>query len=210
LLTGCLGLSFGSAAFRDYKHTNKMSDFKNINRKLSKLAHYLDNGIYTIVGVEAVNHFRKSFENEGFTDTSLEKWSDVKRRDPSSPWFGYSYGSGVSVPNDHPKRKGAKSDWKQRKQNAATHYSPTAGKTKILHSQKNELKDSLKWVRMGNAVRITAAGAYAQLLNEGGPMKIFGKKATTMPKRQFMGPSKVLKEKIESEIAKDIINIFKS
>jgi len=33
-----------------------------------------------IIGVEAVNHFKSSFDNEGFTDETLEKWPEVERR----------------------------------------------------------------------------------------------------------------------------------
>ena len=34
-----------------------------------------------IVGREAVNHFQEGFQNEGFTDKSLVKWPEVKRRE---------------------------------------------------------------------------------------------------------------------------------
>ena len=40
----------------------------------------------TIVGVEGVNFFTESFQNEGFTDEVLEPWPDVKRRtNPTRP-----------------------------------------------------------------------------------------------------------------------------
>lgn len=40
-----------------------------------------------IMGIEAVNHFKQSFTNEGFTDSTLEKWAEVERRKPGSPWY---------------------------------------------------------------------------------------------------------------------------
>jgi phage gpG-like protein len=40
------------------------------------------------MGIEAENHFKESFPNQGFTDESLEPWADVKRRNPNSPWYG--------------------------------------------------------------------------------------------------------------------------
>lgn len=46
--------------------------------------------IKDIVGKEAVDHFKESFQNEGFTDETLNPWKDVKRRDPASPWYGHS------------------------------------------------------------------------------------------------------------------------
>lgn len=33
-----------------------------------------------LVGAAAVDHFKKSFRDEGFTDATLEPWKDVKRR----------------------------------------------------------------------------------------------------------------------------------
>ena len=35
----------------------------------------------TIAGVEAVNHFKASFKNEGFTNDSLVKWKARKKKD---------------------------------------------------------------------------------------------------------------------------------
>ncbi len=40
----------------------------------------IDTDLTTIVGREAVNHFQEGFQNEGFTDTALIKWDEVKRR----------------------------------------------------------------------------------------------------------------------------------
>jgi phage gpG-like protein len=46
----------------------------------NKLNEGLENDIADIVGTEAVNHFKESFQNEGFTDNAIEKWVEVKRR----------------------------------------------------------------------------------------------------------------------------------
>ncbi|NCB68477.1 MAG: virion morphogenesis protein [Bacteroidia bacterium] len=43
--------------------------------------------IKDIIGTEAVNHFKQSFVNEGFTDKTLEKWPEVERRKPESAWY---------------------------------------------------------------------------------------------------------------------------
>lgn len=50
------------------------------NDLASKLTDALYTDIPDIVGIEAVNHFQDSFQNEGFTDVSLERWVEVKRR----------------------------------------------------------------------------------------------------------------------------------
>lgn len=43
-------------------------------RKLQQAADFLQNDIMDIIGIESINHFKQSFEDEGFTDASLEKW----------------------------------------------------------------------------------------------------------------------------------------
>lgn len=185
-----------------------MSDFKKLYAKLDRIQKYLDNQLPTIIGVEAVNFFKESFDNQGFTDQTLEKWKEVKRRDPKSVWYGFKYGATSPVPDNHPKRKGAKSKWKQRKAGASSNYSPTATKTKILHSQQNELKNSIKYTPMTLGAKITAAGVYAKVINEGGKIKVFGKTPATMPKRQFMGTSQVLNRKLAEIIKHDISKIL--
>jgi hypothetical protein len=54
-----------------------MQDFiKNIK----KIQIYLNDRVFEVVGNEAVRHYKKSFRNEGFTDSKLTKWEKVKRR----------------------------------------------------------------------------------------------------------------------------------
>ncbi len=40
----------------------------------------IENELPTVVGRMAVDHFKENFQNEGFTDNSLEPWQEVKRR----------------------------------------------------------------------------------------------------------------------------------
>ncbi|HUM50472.1 MAG TPA: phage virion morphogenesis protein [Chitinophagales bacterium] len=47
---------------------------EELNRKIQAVQFFLHNDIMDIIGVESVNHFKQSFEDEGFTDSSLEKW----------------------------------------------------------------------------------------------------------------------------------------
>lgn len=58
---------------------------KGFLNKVLKTAAYLRNDFPRIVGIEAVNHFKESFQNEGFTDKTLVKWKDVKRRTNPRP-----------------------------------------------------------------------------------------------------------------------------
>ena len=50
-----------------------------------------------IIGTEAVNHFKQSFVNVGFTDKSLEKWAEVERRKPESSWYKKGANSGRKI-----------------------------------------------------------------------------------------------------------------
>ena len=53
----------------------------DLQRKLKKVQTYLKRDVKKIIGVEAVNFYKKSFRDEGFTDRSPTKWKEVKRRD---------------------------------------------------------------------------------------------------------------------------------
>jgi phage gpG-like protein len=59
-------------------------NLKDLDKRMNEVQVAVEQSINTdlprIVGVEAVNHFKEGFENEGFTDTTLVKWQDVKRR----------------------------------------------------------------------------------------------------------------------------------
>jgi phage gpG-like protein len=47
---------------------------EEFKRKLQQAADFLQNDIMDIIGIESINHFKQSFEDEGFTGASLEKW----------------------------------------------------------------------------------------------------------------------------------------
>ncbi len=53
---------------------------KDLQRKLKAAGEYLKNDLKKVIGVEAVSFYTKSFLDEGFTDHSLTKWKEVKRR----------------------------------------------------------------------------------------------------------------------------------
>lgn len=56
-----------------------MQDFIN---KINQLNNFLQNDVQDIVGTEAVHHFKKSFDDEAFSDKSEKDipWKEVKRR----------------------------------------------------------------------------------------------------------------------------------
>jgi len=174
-----------------------MSDLNKIIAQLDRAISYLQNDAKTIIGVEATNHFKDSFTNQGFTDGRLEKWDEVERRKPTSSWKGFQYGSNAA------------NGKKRRKPSSPTNYSPSAETRPILSGPTGELMNSIQWEKTARGVRVFAATAYAKIQNEGGPMKIFGKTAGIMPKRQYMGPSKVLTDRIKRILLKDLTTILR-
>lgn len=59
-------------------------DLKELERRLTamkdEIERDMERDIPLIVGTEAVNHYQEGFQKEGFTDTSLIRWAEVKRR----------------------------------------------------------------------------------------------------------------------------------
>ncbi|HLO59044.1 MAG TPA: phage virion morphogenesis protein [Lentimicrobium sp.] len=54
----------------------------DIRRKQKEIAEYIANDAPRHVGKIAVDHFKLGFDNEGFTDATLKRWKEVKRRQP--------------------------------------------------------------------------------------------------------------------------------
>lgn len=175
-----------------------MADFSQIHKKLKDLEKYLSNDLPKKIGIEAVNHFKKSFQDQGFTDKSLEKWDDVKRRDASSSWYGFQYRAKSSRPGST-----------RRKEGSTTNYSPAATKRPILTGETGQLKDSIDWLAVGRRIEITASTAYSKIQNEGGDIKVFGKASGQITARKFMGDSEALRQRINKIIENDLNMILK-
>lgn len=173
-----------------------------------RLKRYIKRDLPRIVGIEAVNHFKNSFDKQGFTDKSLAKWKNAKRRDPNSKWYGFEYRSTAKLPANHPRRKGTIKKYKARKETPITNYSPAATKRKILSGSTGDLKESLEYQIQPGRVIVSSNLPYAEIQNEGGTAQIFGKKTFKMPKRQFMGKSQQLDKTIERLLDEDLKRIF--
>ena len=148
-------------------------DLKEFNERLSwlgdEMESAIDGDIADIVGTEAVNHYQEGFDNEGFTDQSLERWPEVKRRQG--------------------KGKGA------------------VALRKILTGRSGTLRDSIRFDKEPGKVIVSAnplnAGAgefnYAPVHNFG--VSDAGRnRSTVIPKRQFIGRSAKLDQKITGQI----------
>lgn len=141
------------------------------------------NDIKDIIGTEAVNHYKESFQNEGFTDETLNPWKDVKRRDPKSPWYGHSGQTGK--------------------------FSAARTTAKVLTGETRELQNSITYERIPGGARIKSDKPYAAVHQFGGLAKIYGKKSFNMTPRPFIGKSAVMVRKINDKIKKEFARLLK-
>jgi phage gpG-like protein len=130
-------------------------NFKQVIRKLTR-----DRSFPRRLGTLAVNHFKQSFRDEGFTDGSLKKW-------------------------------------RKRKNNV------DAGRAVLVKS--GDLRRSIKIKRASfKSIIVGTTGIpYATIHNEGGSTR-FAK----MPKRQFIGDSRILEKKLKRRILRQIEKSF--
>lgn len=153
-------------------------------QKLQEINEYLEGGdMREVMAETAIDHFRGSFEDEGFTDSKLNPWQDVKRRDPDSPWYGRSGQTG--------------------------NFSESRTKAKILTGETGHLRASFKYIPTAKGVRVQNTAPYAAVHQYGLPAKVYGKKPFTMPRRPFMGDSKEMRDKIQKAILSDLESILK-
>ena len=154
-----------------------------------------------IMGKTAVDHFRDNFSHGGFVNNGVQTWQDVKRRDPDSPWYGFDYKgekrTSYKFKRDQKTGKTSKASNQKR-----LNFSMASTQRLPLNSQRKELYNSIRYAPLEDGVVIISDKPYSFVHNEGGMIKVFGKHPTRVPKRQFIGESKELNEKIRKEIIK--------
>lgn len=173
---------------------------EELNQKLREFnafqKDYIENSVPEIIGTEAVKHYKQSFVNEGFTDEALEKWPDVKRRDPSSEWYAFSYKANSPKPGVKPK------NGEQRR--GATNFSPSRANDRVLTGETLELQNSISYLVKPGKVTIRSDKPYSKVQNEGGLAKVFGRTSFQMKARKFIGNSRQLREKMNDKFNRDI------
>lgn len=157
---------------------------RRFREKMQEIQAFIEgDDIKDIIGVEAVNHFQGSFDNEGFTDKTLQPWQDVKRRDDKSEWYGHSGQTGK--------------------------FSQARTTAKILTGETRELRNAISYVHTDSGVKVTSPTAYGRVQQFGLLAKVYGGKSFQMTPRPFMGKSVLLKNNIEDKIKKELIKILK-
>ena len=162
---------------------------QKLKQKLAQIELVRTNDVPRIIKEEAVNHYEKSFEVEGKLDDTVQPWPDVKRRDPNSPWYGFSLGATSPRPGQKNKKK-------------VTNFSPTRTLDKILTGETNELKNSITGTIKPDRVTISSDKPYSRVHNFGGKAYVFGKTEFMMKARPFIYPSAMLVWTIKGKIKK--------
>lgn len=173
---------------------NKLPDIRKLKNKVLKL---IDNDLPKLAGNRAVRHFKASFENGGFTDTTLQPWRKTKSGKRSR--FGQKSG-GILIGSGALKRsirilkaKGGSVIVTAGNQNikyaqihneGGTVNIPITAKSRKYFWHMYKITNDLKWKRMA----LTKKESFT----------------FKMPKRQFMGNSKMLNNEIAHLIAKKI------
>lgn len=165
-----------------------MSDFSqfddDIIRQTKELEEFMENDLLEIIEVEGLNHFEESFDNEGFTDGSLEKWKPRKTKEKK----------GRDITRYRTNKVGKKG-------NLNSYGRKNEGRAILTghNTGGNKLRNSLKAKKVGDGVEFSTDKEYAEAHNEG---------EGNMPKRQFMGASKQLDQKIIKKVDKTLDKIF--
>ncbi len=57
---------------------------RHVAQQAEKIRRYVERDAPRVIAIEAVNHFKKNFMNQGFTDESNTPWKPAKRTQPAS------------------------------------------------------------------------------------------------------------------------------
>ena len=163
-----------------------MSDLSEIQKLLDRAAQEIPDKVLKIIGVEGKNFIQKNFRDEGFTDSSTEKWQERKTEDRQ----------GRDITRYRTSRRG--------KAGNLNKYGSSIKDRAILTgfaTGGNKLRNSFRYrVSIGSSqVTFYTYKEYAERHNEG---------LDGMPKRRFMGKSAYLNTQISKKINKELDKIL--
>lgn len=158
--------------------------FAQVKRDIQQVA----KEIVTIAGVEGVKHFKKSFTDQGFTDAGLQKWPGRKRNTDPGRAILVKTGRlrrGVRVLSKTDKTVKVGVDLNEV---PYAQYHNDGGNFAVkAHRRRNSRYD----VFNASTRRKSASG-----------LNIVAGHTRKVPKRQFVGDSKQLTDKIEKQVAR--------
>lgn len=154
---------------------------KFIKQKAKEVNRYIKKDAPRIVAKMARDHAKQSFQDEGYTDETFEKWQEVKRR--------------------------KEENLKRGKRGKILKNQPREQRRKILTDTGDLQRSIQSEVISDELVEIGTDLNYAQAHNEGTTNAGRNNKVT-IPKRQFLGKSKKLETDIKNKFKADITNIL--
>lgn len=161
---------------------------KNLTKDMHALArntaNFIQRDLPKIVEVEGLKHIKESFRNEGFTNRGLDKWKERKTKDDSGR-------DTTRYRTDRVGRKGSLNRYGRKIQGRPILTGYATGGNKLRNS----------WRAKTNRHRVVfyTYKPYAKRHNEG---------TDGMPKRQFVGPSKKMDDKIERKVNQSMNRLF--
>lgn len=162
-----------------------MSDLSDLQNLLNRAARELPGVVTTIIEVEGLAFIQKNFSDQGFNDTGLEEWKERQTTD--------TRGRDITrYRTNRTGRMGNLNRYGSKNQDRAILTGHATGGNKLrnsFHSRKDK-----------DHVRFFTAKEYAERHNEG---------KDGMPKRQFMGKSQYLENRIKAKLTQKLNNIFR-
>ena len=162
-------------------------DLNDLQKLLLKAAQEIPEKGLRIIGNEGKLFIQKNFQDEGFTDTSTDKWEERKTEDDQ----------GRDITRYRTNRMG-------RAGNLNRYGSKNVDRALLTGyaTGGDKLRNSFKFrISLGSKeVRFYTAKKYASRHNEG---------LDGMPKRQFMGKSAFLDGKIKDKLTKELDKILR-
>ncbi len=158
---------------------------KDIMKMVNELEEFFEHDALDIIEVEGINQIEETFDNEGFTDTSLVKWEKRKTVDKNKK----------DITKYRTNRRG--------KKGRLNRYGSKIKGRPVLTGFKtggDKLRYSFRASKIKGGIQFHTDKEYAQVHNEG---------LDGMPKRQFIGKSANLDKKIKKKFDQQLDKIFK-
>lgn len=154
---------------------------KFLEKKAKEVKRYIDRDAPRIVAKMARDHAKQSFQDEGYTDDSYQKWEEVNRRKEEN----LKKGKRVKILKNQPRDQ----------------------RRKILTDTGDLARSIQSDVISSELVEIGSDLPYAKPHNEGADDA--GRNHNVkIPKRQFLGKSKQLEKEMTEKFEKDLTKIL--
>lgn len=162
-----------------------MADLNDLQKKIDQLASKLPDAVLSVFEVEGINFINKNFREQGFNDNGLSKWKERKTTDRKDRDLTRYRTDRKGVPGELTK-------FGRENKGRAILVGHNTGGDKLINSFRSR--------REKLAVIFFTYKHYAKYHNEG---------TDKLPKRQFMGKSKYLDDRIHAQITKKLDQIFR-